>query len=60
MSDFGRAGGVPALLKVLAPHLDLSAPTAYGSRLAQVAAQAEVRQPGIIRPLDAPPALCRP
>jgi dihydroxy-acid dehydratase len=54
VSDFGRAGGVPALLKVLSPLLDLSAPTAYGSTLAQVAAQVEVHQPEIIRPLDGP------
>jgi len=57
VSDFGRAGGVPALLKVLTPLLDLSAPTAYGSRLALVAAGAEVRQPEVIRPLDDPLAL---
>ncbi len=54
VSDFGRAGGVPALLKVLSPLLDLNVPTAYGSTLAQVAAQAEVRRPEIIRPLDDP------
>jgi len=54
VSDFGRAGGVPALLKVLAPLLDLSGPTAYGSRLALIAAGAEVRQPEIIRPLEEP------
>jgi dihydroxy-acid dehydratase len=54
VSDFGRAGGVPALLKVLSPLLDLNVPTAYGSTLAQVAAQAEVHRPEIIRPLDEP------
>jgi dihydroxy-acid dehydratase len=54
VSDFGRAGGVPALLKQLAPLLELSGPTAYGSTLVQVAAQATVRQPDIIRPLDNP------
>ena len=54
VSDFGRAGGVPALLKVLAPLLDLSASTAYGSRLTQVAAAAEVHDSQIIRPLDDP------
>jgi dihydroxy-acid dehydratase len=53
-SDFGRAGGVPALLKMLSPLIDLNVLTAYGSKLAQVAAQAEVRQPEIIRPLDDP------
>jgi dihydroxy-acid dehydratase len=59
VSDFGRAGGVPALLKELSPLLDLSAPTAYGSTLAQVARQAGVRHPrgtrsAVIHPLDAP------
>jgi len=54
VSDFGHAGGVPALLKVLAPLLDLSSPTAYGSTLAQVAAQAEVHRPDVIRPLSDP------
>jgi dihydroxy-acid dehydratase len=54
VSDFGRAGGVPALLKMLSPLLDLNVPTVYGSTLAQVAAQAEVHRPEIIRPLDEP------
>ncbi|MBC7227938.1 MAG: dihydroxy-acid dehydratase [Thermoflexales bacterium] len=54
VSDFGRAGGVPALLKRLAPLLDLNIPTVYGSTLAEVAARAEVADPEIIRPLDAP------
>lgn len=54
VSDFGRAGGVPALLKRLAPLLDLNIPTAYGSTLAEVAARAEIADPNIIRPLDAP------
>jgi len=54
VSDFGRAGGVPALLHVLAPLLDLSAPTAHGTPLAQVMAGAAVRDPQVIRPLDAP------
>ncbi|MCS7287454.1 MAG: dihydroxy-acid dehydratase [Anaerolineae bacterium] len=54
VSDFGRAGGVPALLKRLAPLLDLNIPTAYGSTLAEVAARADIIDPDIIRPLDAP------
>ena len=52
--DFGRAGGVPALLKELGPLLDLSGPTAYGSTLAQVAAQSNVRQPEVIHSLGDP------
>ena len=54
VSDLGRAGGVPALLKVLAPLLDLHGPTAYGGTLDQVAAQATLRNPAIIHPLDNP------
>jgi dihydroxy-acid dehydratase len=54
VSDFGRAGGVPALLKRLAPLLDLSGPSAHGVSLEQVAAQATVHRPDVIRPLDDP------
>lgn len=54
VSDFGRAGGVPALLKRLAPLLDLDIPTAFGGTLADVAARAGITDPDIIRPLDAP------
>jgi dihydroxy-acid dehydratase len=54
VSDFGRAGGVPALLHRLSPLLDLSGPTAHGVPLAQLAAQAEVFLPDVIRPLDDP------
>jgi dihydroxy-acid dehydratase len=54
VSDFGRAGGVPALLKRLSPLLDLDVPTAYGGTLAHVAGEAVVRQPDVIRPLDDP------
>ncbi len=54
VSDLGRAGGVPALLKRLAPLLDMDIPTAFGGTLAEVAAQAEIADPEIIRPLDDP------
>jgi dihydroxy-acid dehydratase len=54
VSDFGRAGGIPALLKQLAPLLCLDCPTAYGSTLGQVADQAQVAEPDLIRPLDDP------
>jgi dihydroxy-acid dehydratase len=57
ISDFGRAGGVPALLHRLAPLLDLSGPTAHGVPLAQLAAQANVSMPDVIRPLDDPLAV---
>ncbi len=54
VSDFGQAGGVPALLQVLEPILDLSGPTCYGSTLAQVSSQAEIHRPEIIRTLNDP------
>jgi dihydroxy-acid dehydratase len=54
VSDLGRAGGVPALLKRLAPLLDLSGPSAHGVPLEQVAAQATVHRPDVLRPLADP------
>jgi dihydroxy-acid dehydratase len=54
VSDFGRAGGVPALLQRLAPLLDLSGASAYGDSLEQVAAQAKIADSDVIRPLDDP------
>lgn len=54
VSDFGRAGGVPALLKALGPLLDLSGPTAYGSTPAQVAEQASARLPEVIHSMEDP------
>ena len=54
ISDFGRAGGVQALLKRLAPLLDLDTPTAYGPTLAEVAARGAEADPGVIRPLGEP------
>ncbi len=54
VSDFGRAGGVPALLKTLSPLIDLSGPTSYGVPLTRVAEDACVLNSKIIHPLDAP------
>jgi dihydroxy-acid dehydratase len=54
VSDFGVAGGVPALLNVLSPLLRLDGPTAYDTTLAQVAESAQVRNPEIIHPLNTP------
>src|SRR5215510_9215192 len=53
--DFHAAGGVPALLRRLKDHLDLSAPTVNGETLGEVVA----RWPAfvddkVIRPLDQP------
>ena len=57
VSDLGRAGGVPALLKRLAPLLDLDGATAYGLTLAYVAERAILQDPTVLRPLDDPLAL---
>jgi dihydroxy-acid dehydratase len=54
VSDLGRAGGVPALLKRLSPLLDLRGLTAYGVSLEETAQAAEVLNEEIIRPLDNP------
>ena len=55
VSDFGRAGGVPALLQALAPLLELDLPTAYGCTLAEVAASAgQLESGGILRTLAEP------
>jgi dihydroxy-acid dehydratase len=54
VSDFGNAGGVPALLKVLSPLLKLDGPTAYDRTLGQVAESAQVHDPKIIHSLDNP------
>jgi dihydroxy-acid dehydratase len=56
VSDFGRAGGVLAVLQELAPLLELDTPTAYGPTMAQVVAQAEAREgrAGILRTVDDP------
>ena len=54
MEDFYYAGGLPALLKQLAPLLDLSAPTITGGTLADVVAGATVYNDDVIRPLDNP------
>lgn len=54
VSDFGRAGGVAALLQRLSPLLDLDLPTVYGAALGQIAVEAEVHSPEVVRPLDQP------
>jgi dihydroxy-acid dehydratase len=54
VSDLGRAGGVAALLKRLAPLLELDGPTAYGLPLSQVAGRATIEDSVILRPLDDP------
>jgi dihydroxy-acid dehydratase len=48
------AGGVPALLKTLAPLLHLDARTVDGRTIGEIAASAEVTDTEVIRPLDQP------
>ena len=61
ISDYHRAGGVPALLSIIRPHLDLSVPLAMGGTLGD--ALDAFRGPvdrDVIRPLSDPlhPAGC--
>ena len=55
MEHFHHAGGMPRLLRELAPHLDLDAPTVVGGTLRDYADAAE-EVPGqtVIRPRSAP------
>jgi dihydroxyacid dehydratase/phosphogluconate dehydratase len=53
MPDLAAAGGVPALLAEIAPHLDLAVPSAAGPPLGDLLAGAG-RQGGAIRPIDTP------
>jgi len=48
------AGGVPALLKRLAPLLHLDAPTVGGQTIGDIASAAEILDEDVIRPLDKP------
>ena len=54
MEDFYFAGGLRALQKTLAPHLDLDALTVNGRTLGENIATAEVFNDDVIRPLDNP------
>jgi dihydroxy-acid dehydratase len=54
MEDFYYAGGLPALLKALEPHLDLSCRSISGKTLGQNIASAEIHNTDVIRPLDHP------
>jgi len=54
MSQFHQAGGIPALLKRLAPKLHRECMTISGERIGQIAEGAEVNDPEIVRPLDNP------
>jgi len=54
MEDFYYAGGMPALIKTLASHLDMDAMTVNGHSLGFNVADAMVFNPDVIRPLDRP------
>jgi len=55
MEHLHHAGGVPALLRELAPVLDMACGTVAGGTLAEIAAGAEhVPEQTVIRPWDAP------
>jgi dihydroxy-acid dehydratase len=54
MEDFYYAGGLSALLQVLAPHLDLSCLTITGKTLGENIASAEIYNADVIRSLDNP------
>ena len=54
MEDFYYAGGVPALLNVLSPLLDLEAKTVTGDSLGASLAGAQSHNPALIRNLDEP------
>ena len=55
MEDFHYAGGMPALLRQLAPHLDAGVPVVGGGTLADVIAEAEeIPTQDVIRPLASP------
>ena len=54
MEDFFYAGGLPALMKVMATKLDLSALTVNGRTVAQNIEGTEVFNSDVIRPLDNP------
>jgi dihydroxy-acid dehydratase len=52
LADFHAAGGVPALLKQIAPYLHLDCQTYSGRTLGEEIANASNRNPEVIRPLE--------
>ena len=54
MEDFYYAGGLPALMQRLKPHLQLDQLTVTGQTLGENIAAAEVYNDEVIRPLDQP------
>lgn len=54
MEDFHYAGGLPALLKELTEHLDMTAPTVSGLTIGEIAADAECFNRDVIHSVDRP------
>ena len=54
MEDFYYAGGLPALLRALSPHLNLSCATVTGQTLGEAMAGAEIYNGDVIRSLENP------
>jgi dihydroxyacid dehydratase/phosphogluconate dehydratase len=54
MEDFYYAGGLPALLKALSPHLDLTCLTITGKTLGDNVSTAEIYNADVIRSLNDP------
>ena len=54
MEDFYYAGGLPAMLKALAPGLDLTCRTITGKTLGENISDAEIYNTDVIRTLDKP------
>ncbi len=57
MEDFYYAGGLPALMKVIAPFLSTDELTVAGTTVMQNISKAEVLDPEVIRPLERPVSL---
>lgn len=53
ISDLDAAGGVPAVLKRLIDHLE-DAPTCNGKTILEIAREAEIKNPEVIRSVDDP------
>ena len=54
MEDFYYAGGLPALLDALSPHLELACATATGKSIGENIAGSEIYNSDVIRSLDNP------
>jgi len=52
--DLHRAGGIPAVLKILSPLLATELPTVNGRTIGDVAIAAEVHRSDVLHPLDNP------